>query len=282
MYQLLTVTGADAETFLQGQLTQDVTHLTAQYAAAAAWCNPKGRVIANMRIIKTDEWLGLVLPASIATTVLQKISIYRLRSDVQLAITCDWHGIAVQADTALRQLEKPGLLPQAMPNATCGNGTLNAICISSDPFIVEVFGSESALDELHCEAILDELCWRSALIRSGNVRIDVDNSEKYTPHMLSLDLAGAVSFDKGCYTGQEVVARTEHRGRSRRRLARFECAYANTATGDELFAEHKAVGTVVNVSGEDVLAVTPSDLAATTLTLHGEPAKPVALPWDTV
>lgn len=279
MYNLLTVSGTDAEIFLQGQLTQDVARLQYGRVLDAAWCSPKGRVIVTMRLISGDDGINLLLPAGIAASVLQRISIYKLRSKVQLELATDWNCIAVQSGAALQKLEETSLLPEKARNARCGNGQLTSICLATDPFVVEVFGPASALDKLCCEQILDQRSWRSLLIRSGCVRIDQDNSEKYTPHMLSLDLAGAVSFDKGCYTGQEVVARTEHRGRSRRRLARYACAAASIATGDELFAENVSVGTVVNASGHDVLAVTPVEIQAKTLTLHGEAACPAALSW---
>lgn len=271
---MLSVAGPEAGSFLQGQLTQDVTRLQPERALNAAWCNPKGRVIATMTMIRTDDGIGLILPAGIAANVLQRISIYKLRADIQLEITADWKCVAVQTDSDLQQLEEIGVLPEAARNASRSNGRMTTICISTLPFVVEVFGSAAALDELHCEQILDQGSWRSTLIRSGSVCIDADNSEKYTPHMLSLDLAGAVSFDKGCYTGQEVVARTEHRGRSRRRLARYVCVSVNNATGDALYADDVAVGTVVNASGPDVLAVTPVDSHAKTLTLHGKAAQP--------
>lgn len=276
------MSGNDAEIFLQGQLTQDITRLQTGRALDAAWCNPKGRVIATMKMISADAGTGLLLPAGIAASVLQRISIYKLRADVQLELAADWQCIAVQSAAALQQLEKIKLLPEQAGNASCSNDLLTTICLSSVPFVVEVFGSSLAMQELNCEQILDDRSWACALIRAGRVRIDEDNGEKYTPHMLSLDLAGAVSFDKGCYTGQEVVARTEHRGRSRRRLARYECESANNAAGDELFLDDVSVGTVVNASGHDVLAVTPVEIHAKTLTLQGQAARPAWLHQEPV
>ena len=116
-------------------------------------------------------------------------------------------------------------------------------------------------------------------IRSGSVRISADNTEKFTPHMISLDQAGAISFQKGCYTGQEIVARTEHRGKSRRRLARYSSDANEIAVGDELFDGETAVGVVVNAAGGEVLAVTPAAIHDKVLLLNGADARPGELPW---
>ena len=280
MYRLLNVSGVDTDSFLQGQLTQDVRLLRPESTLPAAWCNPKGRVVATMKMIRSANGIGLLLPAGIAATILQRISIYKLRAAIQIELEADWGCIAVQSENALEQLREIGLLPENTSGSCRNNGRLSSICIETDPFVVEVFGPDKALLDLGIQQVIDDAAWRSALIRTGSVLIGEDNCEKYTPHMLSLDLAGAISFDKGCYTGQEVVARTEHRGRSRRRLARFVCESANNASGDELFDDESPVGTVVNASGRDVLAVAPTDMHTKVLSLNGKAARPAALPWQ--
>ena len=280
IYQLLNVHGDDAESFLQGQLTQDVGNLRPEIALPAAWCNPKGRVVTTMNMIRSADGIGLLLPAGIATIVVQRISIYKLRAAVKLELAADWDCIAIQSETGLERLHDIGLLPETTYGSYCNSGQLGSICIDTDPLVVEVFGPDKAILDLGVGQVIDDATWRSALIRAGKLLIDEGNSEKYTPHMLSLDLAGAVSFDKGCYTGQEVVARTEHRGRSRRRLARFTCEFADNATGNELFDDDSPVGVVVNASGHDVLAVVPVDAHVKVLSLNGKAARPVALPWQ--
>ena len=281
MYQLLNISGSDADLFLQGQLTQDVARLQSDTVLPAAWCTPKGRVVATMKMLRSDDGISLLLPAGIATTFLQRISIYKLRADVQLELQPDVQGMVVRTNADIQHLEDSDLMPDAAVNSCRSNGSVTAICIATEPLAVEVFAPADKLQELGCQDPVDEAEWRSILIRTGTVRISADNSEKYTPHMISLDLAGAVSFDKGCYTGQEIVARTEHRGKSRRRLARYECDATNIAVGDELFDGDQAVGVVVNTSGSDVLAVSPADLHDKVLSLNDVPARPASLPWHT-
>ena len=118
------------------------------------------------------------------------------------------------------------------------------------------------------------------LIRAGIATIDESNSEQFTPHMLNLDKLGAISFTKGCYTGQEVVARTEHLGKSKRRLMRYRADADGIVPGDKLSDGEREVGTVVNVVGRDLLAVTPVDLHEQTLTAGEVAVAPEGLPYE--
>ena len=97
--------------------------------------------------------------------------------------------------------------------------------------------------------------------------------------MLNLDALGAISFTKGCYTGQEVVARTEHLGKSKRRLMRYEADGDGIAVGDKLSDGERNVGEVVNVAGRSLLAVTPVELHEQSLKADGVTAKPMGLPY---
>lgn len=118
-----------------------------------------------------------------------------------------------------------------------------------------------------------------ALIEAGIPWIDESNAEAFTPHMLNLDALGAISFTKGCYTGQEVVARTEHLGKSKRRLMRYEADGDGIAVGDKLSDGERNVGEVVNVAGRSLLAVTPVELHEQSLRADGVTAKPMGLPY---
>lgn len=98
----------------------------------------------------------------------------------------------------------------------------------------------------------------AALIEDGRAFIGAEQMEQYTPHMLNLDTLDAISLDKGCYTGQEIVARTHYRGASKRRLSRFS-ADGQVRAGDKVMLGDRAVGDVVNAIGRDLLAVVPTD-----------------------
>ena len=98
------------------------------------------------------------------------------------------------------------------------------------------------------------------LVENGHPYVGAEQSEQFTPHMLNLDLLDAISFEKGCYTGQEIVARTHYKGATKRRTLRFSCE-APVSVGDKVRLDGRDVGEVLNVAGRDLLAVVPVDKA---------------------
>lgn len=280
LYKLITVSGADAVQFLQGQLTQDVAQLTEKRSMPAACCNPQGRVITTMRLVSLGADTGLILLPEMVEPVIALFSKYRMRSDVKFDRSGDeWAQFALEKDADLALLQSTGHLPDA--NDSVMKDDILSVRYASSGRFVELFGRKNALESrrLQFDAPLANDAWQGALIRAGVAVISGANSEKYTPHMLNLDRLGAISFDKGCYTGQEVVARTEHLGSSKRRLMRYRCAANSIEVGDGLMDEDRQVGKVVNVSGEDLLAVTPVAVHDKALQLGGEVAEPVGLPY---
>ena len=120
--------------------------------------------------------------------------------------------------------------------------------------------------------------WRLENLRAGIPEIRAAQSEQFTPHMLNLDLLDAVSVDKGCYPGQEIVARTHFRGATKRRCLRFESAEP-VSPGAKISDGKRDVGEVLNAIGNELLAVVPVDQADAELTVNGIPLTNVALPY---
>jgi hypothetical protein len=281
VYKQIQISGSDALAFLQGQLTQDIAKLDAAVSLPAAWCNPKGRVIAVLRLLALQDSIGLVVPASLSATIVQRLGLYRLRSQVTIAQSAaGWRCMAVSDAQAFAALAAAGLLPA--PDTACRNGDLIAVDYSTADRFIEVFGDDEAFTAagLDFDSALSDGEWTAMKIKAGRAEITNENSEQYTPHMLNLDRIGAISFKKGCYTGQEIVARTQNLGESKRRLQRYRCAAPGIAIGDKLSDEGRDAGTVVNVSGNELLAVTPVATHAVVLTIDGTPAVPVQLPYD--
>lgn len=279
MYELIQIGGGDAENFLQGQLTQDIARLETAISLPAAWCNPKGRVITLMRLLAMEDSIGLVIPAILAAAVAQRLAMYRLRSDVSIdRSNGNWTCIAVSDADAFGRLDDAGLLPEA--NSVCSSGKLISVDCSAAERFVEIFGFRDAIDAagLNVESTLSTEQRAGLKIRAGLADITEASTEKYTPHMLNLDRIGAISFDKGCYTGQEVVARTENLGQSKRRLMRYDCDAPGIKIGDKLADDERDVGTVVNVLGRNLLAVTPVESHARPLTIDGAIATPMPFP----
>lgn len=275
LYALIEIRGSDAEVFLQGQLTQDVAALDEAQSLPAAWCSPKGRVITLVRLLKLEDAIGLVVPATLADAVVEKLTMYKLRSDVSIERAGEDRAfMAVSGADALAELERCGLLPEANA-ARAGNGLIAVDYSAADRF-VEIYGTREAFDDAGLSFGLAMSGGEHAAmkIRAGIPEITPENTEKYTPHMLNLDRLGAISFDKGCYTGQEVVARTQNLGQSKRRLQRYKCDAEGIAIGDRLSDGERDVGTVVNVKGSDLLAVTPVALHDQELLIDGAAAIP--------
>jgi folate-binding protein YgfZ len=116
------------------------------------------------------------------------------------------------------------------------------------------------------------------LVENGVPWVGKAQSEQFTPHMLNLDLLGAVSFDKGCYTGQEIVARTHYKGATKRRTIRFE-ASGPVAAGDKVQLDGRDVGEVLNVAGNQLLAVVPVEKADGPLQVQGSDLERQPLPY---
>ena len=131
---------------------------------------------------------------------------------------------------------------------------------------VEFAASPASPADLAIQGSTEE--WLLDNLRAGRPEIWQAQSEEFTPHMLNLDLLGAISFDKGCYPGQEIVARTHYRGATRRRTHRFASAQA-VSPGDKVSDGERDVGEVLNAIGTDLLAVIPSDMADAVLSVDG-------------
>lgn len=267
----LAVTGTDRIEFLQGQLTQDVRRLETERILTAAWCNPKGRVIALLTLIGDGDRLLAFLPAWQAEDFTARLLRYRLRADVDVA-----------AEPALRLAaigsgaQPPGgeaaLASRALPG--------------SEPPATEICADAGLLAEPDAPTALSAGAWRLARIRAGLPDLDPATVESFTPHMLNLDLLDAISFRKGCYTGQEVVARTENLGRPSRRMLRFAAAAPPPAPGSRLLDEAGgSAGTLVQAAatdqGSELLAVVSVRQSGGELRLEdGTPVAAMTLPYS--
>ena len=141
---------------------------------------------------------------------------------------------------------------------------------------VELEPAAASPDDLGIRTSADD--WLLANLRAGIPEVWRAQSEEFTPHMLNLDLIGAVSFDKGCYPGQEIVARTHYRGSSKRRTHRFESAQPVSA-GDKVSDGERDIGEVLNAIGTDLLAVIPSEKADEALFIDGVEIRHVPLDY---
>ena len=240
--------GADAAKFLQGQLTNDVLTLGPGRARLAGFCSAKGRLQASFVIWKAadDEFL-LACSASVLAPTLKRLSMFVLRAQCKLSDASAelllW-GLAGTAATAglgegaaWEKHEHDGATWIRLPDA---EGTPRVL-FAAPPGIEPAPAAHTSLPLA---------TWRYLEVRSGIVTIEAATVDRFVPQMVNFELVGGVDFQKGCYPGQEVVARSQYRGTTKRRTFLFDCDAVPLA-GQDVFASGHAnepAGTVANAA----------------------------------
>jgi hypothetical protein len=226
---LIRVEGPDAVAFLQGQLSTDIEQLTPDVCQLSSWNNAKGRVVTLLHLFRLDDAIYLALPAALAAPVLKRLSTYVLRSKVKLADATDTlarFGVAGPgADTLLAAT---GLTVPAEAWAVTQHGGVEVIRLYGEMPRYTVKAKVDSLiglwEKLESQGVrpADDDAWALAKILAGEPSVFQDTSEHFVAQMLDLDRLGAVDFKKGCYIGQEVIARSHYRGGVKRHLTRAE------------------------------------------------------------
>jgi folate-binding protein YgfZ len=230
------VSGTDRISLLQGQLTQDMTQLSPDKPLFAGWTNPKGRLICTCWLLDWDESVWLLLPAELRDAVAQRLAMYVLRADVQIERP-DMAVEPAQAGTA-DALSSDYNHPE-------NNDLTNCFYNNSIYFIEAAEAAGLAIGAAVPEG--DMTAWRLANIRAGIPTIWAETRETFIPQMLNMDLLAAINFSKGCYVGQEIIARTQNLGRIKRRMYRFQLqTEAQLLPGAPVYADGKTVGNVVD------------------------------------
>lgn len=241
---LIRARGADAIKFLQGQLTNDVASMGDAQVRLAGFCSAKGRLQASFVVWKlaSDDVL-LACSAGVLPATLKRLSMFVLRAQCKLndaSGELGLHGIVGESARALigdapewawREIEGGSLvrLPDVDGVARC------MLAVSAPP---------AALPAITTGA------WRALEVRSGIPVIEAATAEQFVPQMLNYEIVGGVDFRKGCYPGQEVVARSQYRGTIKRRMFLYECD-VSLAAGEEVFHSADAnqpAGMVVNAA----------------------------------
>lgn len=220
---LLRFAGSDAISFLQGQITNDARRLAAGHALLAAVANPQGRVLAVLQLLPAADGVLAILPRELLEPTAERLTRFVLRAKLRIEIVGE--ALAVAGATTAAPLAAAGLAVPAAPDGYRETGLIGIGCVQGDPrrFWIVAPPAELAARGLAgdpSDAARFEHDWRLADVRAGLAQITAATREAFIPQMLNLDRVGAISFQKGCYTGQEIVARTQHLGRIKRRLVR--------------------------------------------------------------
>lgn len=267
-YGLLLFAGDEAQAFLHAQLSSDVKKIHLAAAQYSSYCTAKGRMLANFLLWQSNEGFFAQLHAGLLESIQNRLTKFVLRSKVKISNVSDSPirlGLAgVQAEALVKK--HFGSLPPARLGVVREKAA-TLIRLSPNRFEIIVPHQEAAKlwDALRTKAKpAGSACWDWLNVRDGVPVVTAATQEQFVPQMANLELLGAVSFNKGCYPGQEIVARIQHLGLLKRRMywAHVDIE-ASPQPGDELLSkdiEGQASGMIVNAApapegGYDVLAV---------------------------
>ena len=232
---ILSFSGSDVSDFLQGQMTQDINSISNQSYKMTSILNPKGRMIVSGLIKKSEDIFFLIISKDLSEDILNWLSRYILRSDVIITIE-DFNIIGLNNVNHKKLINHQDDSQQL---------NISPIDVDKDRYIL-IINNEIVIEDNSIQSI-NENDWILADIKRGLAIIDKNNSEKYIPQMINLDLLEGISFSKGCYTGQEVVARVQHRGKIKQRIfyITIESNSNEIDAQSEVMCDDKKVGSIV-------------------------------------
>lgn len=289
---LIKIHGEDAESFLQNQLTNDIRNVTETTHQPSAWCSPKGRIIANFRIFKRGDSFYLAVSTDLIEVVLKKLRKYVMMSKVTLEdATESLVHFGFAGEKAEKELQDVLDLDcktneeacQLVPTGTSDTLRYKTLSILRLPGTVprfEIFGELDDAKKLweHCNvqaAPVSSNGWHYLNILAGLPVITEASSEAWIPQMVNYIAIGGVDFKKGCYPGQEVVARLNYLGKTKRRMYHIEIDTDKLpAVGDAIASNSdedagKILNAVINPVGKiEALAIIKIDEAKDALYLN--------------
>lgn len=268
--------GEESAAFLHNLLSSDVKKLAADAAQWSSFNTPKGRMLASLLVFSERAGHGLILSSDILPAIHKRLSMYVLRSKVAITNGANETAlIGLAGSGAAEMLAAVGLPPPAADLGQSVTGGTRCIRLNAEMFML-VAAPEQA------PALWDSLehagagargtdAWRLAMIRAGIPLVTAATQDEFVAQMLNFELIGGVSFSKGCYPGQEIVARTQYLGKLKKRMYRVHVPAGSAAKpGEDVFAPEfgeQSAGKLVNVApspegGFEALAVMQSSSAA--------------------
>ncbi len=267
---LIGFSGEDAQTFLQSQLSCDVNEVHTHQAQYGSYCTAKGRTLASFLLWQKDDYFLMSLPASLCPSILKRLTLFVLRTKVQLSDCSDqWVRIGLAGSNAKQIAEEISgtKLNPGQHLSVTHNAQTSVICHTQNQFefVTAIENTPALWEQLNKQAKpVGAACWDWLQIQAGIPVILPATQEQFLPQMVNLDALGGVSFKKGCYPGQEIVARTQYLGKLKRRMFLANVSTIEiVAAGDDLFSTEmgeQSCGKIVNATlspdgGYDVLAV---------------------------
>lgn len=280
------ILGADAETFLQGQLSNDVRLLTPERAQITSYNSPKGRMLAVLHLLRdAQSQIVAEIDRSVLEATVKRLRMFVLRSKVTLEVL-EATALGIAGLRAVESLQSVALPIPTHPMDSAQHGELTVVRRLGELPRFSVHGPASALADLQQRLALDietgsEQDWRRLDVLAGVPTVFAETSDHFVAQMANLDTLGGINFNKGCYTGQEIVARLHYLGQLKRRMFRCRSAATDIAPGSSVYieGETQAVGEVVQSVNTDqgsllnvVLQLTQAESAQLRLGSNDGPA----------
>ncbi len=254
---LIEASGEEAARFLHSQLTNDVENLDSAGARLAGYCSPKGRLLATLLYWRRGDTILLQIPRQIQPAVQKRLQMFILRAKVKLrdvSDECVALGLAGNAAGEALTAWFPHLPPAPNAIQESAAGTLIRLADASDaprfqwiaPLAVAIEAWPVLTRTLRAVA---PAAWRLSQIRAGIPLVTQATQEQFVPQMINFELIGGVNFKKGCYPGQEIVARSQYLGKLKRRMLLATVADAQVRPGMEVFSAadpEQPCGMIVN------------------------------------
>ena len=226
---LIEVSGDDSKTFLQGQLTNDINAISSSLSHMSGLCTPKGRLRALLSIFAQGDKLYLQLPMPLLEETLKRLKMFVMMSKVELLDVSDSIvKMGVYGYKAVNYLKENGFSIPVETNMVTENNGILLIRLSGDTPRFECVGAiekiQALWEILQTKAqLINTSHWRLLDIRAGIPNVFASSKESFIPQMLNLHVLNGINFKKGCYTGQEVVARMQYLGKLKRRMYHAHC-----------------------------------------------------------
>ena len=260
---LISLTGEDAASFLHTQLTNDVQGLSDAQARLAGYCSPRGRLLATFLMWKTGDAILLQLPRNLHATIQKRLQMFVMRAKAKLADASDSQVVLGLAGNAVAAALAPWfpVLPSApYDKIDNSHGTLirlaNAENTARYQWITSARIAIAAWPQLtQSLPAVDARRWRLSEILAGIPQITALTQEQCVPQMINFEVIGGVNFKKGCYPGQEIVARSQYLGKLKRRAVLAGVAAINVAEATEVFSSAdpaQPCGMIVNAEADGV------------------------------
>lgn len=269
-FDLLAVAGEDAAKFLQGQLTCDIDKVSPVQSVQGAYCDINGRVIADMRVLATDDGYLLLSMRGMGYAIKRTLEKYVVFSKATIkSLTSSWERYGVYGPAATQTVRDLFAAVPDQPHAVLHKSGCIVIRLPDAQARYEILmnaDNDEMRDQLEDLGITDDLEeWELAEIRQGIVHVTPDTQDSYTPQLLNYDVTGVIDFKKGCFPGQEIVARMHYRAPAKKRLYRASAAGVRVSSDSMVMAGGESIGEIISVAMSEaghyeMLVILPCDL----------------------